>query len=136
MKSARGGDEIFVVKARRKFEQRVKKSLTLFFPTFTFVNKKGGDAPWQLRKPLRKPPRRRPRRPPRRSNSSLLRSSGAWMFRSTCFWSTPKSPYRFGPWLQKSQAPKHKETFLATAEGFFFYGLSVVRGQLSVGCKT
>jgi hypothetical protein len=42
------------------------------------------------------------------------------MFRSACFWSTHKSPYRFGPWLQKSQAPKHKETFLATAEGFFF----------------
>jgi hypothetical protein len=42
-------------------------------------------------------------------------------------WSQPVTPNRFGPWLQKSQAPKHKETFHATAEGFFFCSCLVLR---------
>ena len=110
----------------------VKKSLTLFFSTFTFRNKKGGDAPWQLRKPLRKPQRRRPRRPPRRSNSSLLRSPGAWNFPSGMlvvhftvtlpFWAL--APKITGPETQKKPStPRRKVSF---------FHWSVAIGPLSV----
>ena len=40
--------------------------------------------------------------------------------RSACCWSIPKSPYRFGPWLQKSRAPKHQRNLPRHGGRFLF----------------
>src|SRR5207245_3085853 len=91
-----------------------------------FVAQKGGQAPWQRRAPARRSPRRRSRRRPRsprprRSNFFPAAARGIAAARVVNL-----QLNRFGPRLQLG-APRQKEPFLATAEGFFFC-LSVVCG--------